>query len=246
MTGDLSKRLLAETVGTFALTFVGAAAICTDAYSGGQVGLLGIAVAHGLILSIMITATAHISGAHVNPAVTLAALLSRAIGLRHAMCYVVVQLIGAVLAGLMLTATFAADVWQPVVLGTPVLGPGVAPGTGIFIEAILTFFLVFTMLQVAMDPRAPRHVYGFAIGLVLTANILVGGPLTGAAVNPARAFGPALASWTWNAHHVYWIGPFLGALIASVVYGALQPAVGNGPDSPDGPDGPEASGGMAA
>ena len=223
MSSQDRKGMLAEAIGTFALTFVGAAAVCTDYYSGGEVGLLGIALAHGLVLAIMINATGHVSGGHINPVVTLAALLSRAIGPQRAAMYVGAQLLGAVIAGLTLTRIFAADVWQPVALGTPTLGSGVEFGTAVFVEAVLTFFLVFTVLQMVGDERAPTNVYGFAIGLVLVFDTLVGGPITGAAMNPARAFGPALASGTWSHHLVYWVGPVLGSVVATVAHALLQP-----------------------
>lgn len=221
MKDRLFARALAEGIGTFALTFVGAAVICADSYSGGQAGLVGIALAHGLILAALVTSLGHVSGGHVNPAVTVGALFARAIAPAAAGVYVVAQLLGAAVAGLMLTATFGAEVWEPVRLGTPVLGPGVAPGTGMFIEAVLTFLLVLVVLQTAVDRRAPRHVYGIAIGFTLAAGILVAGPLTGAALNPARAFGPALASATFADHYVYWIGPLVGGVLAAMAHGML-------------------------
>lgn len=225
MQPDWWKRCLAELVGTFALTFIGAGAICTDQYSGGEVGLLGIALAHGLVLSIMVTSTGHVSGGHINPAVTLGALLSGAIRAPLAGLYVVAQLAGGALAGLVLVRTFAREVWAPVGLGTPVPSPEVEFWTAVFIEAVLTFFLVFTVLQTAVDERAPASVYGFAIGLVLVFDILVGGPLTGAAMNPARVFGPALASGVWTDHLVYWIGPACGGVFGAVAHALLRPAV---------------------
>lgn len=216
------KRCLAEAIGTFALTFVGAAAICTDSYSGGEVGLLGIAVAHGLVLAVMVTATGHVSGGHLNPAVTLGALLSGTIRTSLAGLYVIAQVSGGIVAGWVLIRTFAPEVWQPVQLGAPVLGPGVAFGTAVFLEAVLTFFLVFTVLQAAVHERTPGHVYGFAIGLVWTFDILVGGPLTGGAVNPARAFGPALAAGYWNHQLVFWVGPALGGIFAAAAFSLLR------------------------
>lgn len=213
------KEALAEAVGTFLLTFVAAGAVCTDSYSGGEVGLVGVALANGLALAVAVTAVGHISGGHVNPAVTLAAFICRALPASRAVLYVACQLLGGIVAGLLLAGTFAPDIWGPVQLGAPTLGAGVAPGTGIFLEAVLAFLLVLTVLQVAMDPRAPRHVYGFAIGAALAFDVLVGGPLTGAAVNPARAFGPAFAAGIWldPQHAVYWIGPLLGGTVAAFV-----------------------------
>lgn len=223
MSPDWWKCCLAEAIGTFALTFVGAAAICTNQYSGGEIGLLGIALAHGTVLAVMVTATGHVSGGHINPAVTLAATLAGAIRAPMAGLYVISQLGGAVIAGFLLLRTFDVEIWQPVALGTPALGIGVGFAIGVFVEAMLTFLLVFTVLQVAVDQRAPKHVYGFAIGAVLIFDILIGGPLTGAAMNPARAFGPALASGIWHDQLVYWLGPAVGGVLGAVAHGLLRP-----------------------
>jgi len=222
MSHDLAVCAISEGVGTFVFTFVGAAAICTDSYSGGQLGVVGIALAHGLVLAAMISALGHVSGAHLNPAVTLGALLVRAIGLSGAAVHFGAQMAGALVAGLMLAGTFGSDVWQPVHLGAPMLGPGVEAGTGVFVEMVLTLVLVLVVLQTAANPRAPKNVHGLVVGATLAAAMLVGGPLTGAALNPARAFGPALAAGYWNAHYVYWLGPLLGGVIAAVLYGYLN------------------------
>lgn len=224
MSPDWWKRCLAEFIATFGLTFIGAAALCTDRYSGGEVGLLGVALAHGIVLAVLVTALGHVSGGHVNPAVTLGVLISGAIRPAMAALYVVAQLVGGVTAGFVLARTFSREVWEPVALGAPVLGPGVEFSTGIFIEAVLSFFLVLVFLQTAVDDRAPANVYGFAIGLVLVFDILVGGPLTGAAVNPARAFGPALAAGVWTDQLVWWIGPAAGALVAALGHNLMLPA----------------------
>lgn len=222
MNRELAMSAVSEGVGTFVFTFVGAAAICTDSYSGGQVGIVGIALAHGLVLAALVSALGHVSGAHLNPAVTLGALLVRAIGLSRAAAHLGAQMTGAIIAGLMLAATFGSDVWQPVHLGAASLGPGVEVGTGVFVEMVLTFVLVLVVLQMAADGRAPRHVHGLVVGATLAAVMLVGGPLTGAALNPARAFGPALAAGYWTAHYVYWLGPLLGGVIAAALFGYLN------------------------
>jgi len=224
MSPDWWKRGLAEFIGTFGLTFIGAAAICTDQYSGGEVGLLGVALAHGIVLAVLVSALGHVSGGHVNPAVTLAVVLSGAIRPTMAGLYVAAQLLGGIAAGLVLARTFSPEVWQPVALGAPVLGPGVAFSTGIFVEAVLSFFLVLVFLQAAIDGRAPDNVHGLVIGLVLVFDVLVGGPLTGAAVNPARALGPALAAGVWTDQLVWWVGPAAGALVAALAHNLMQPA----------------------
>jgi MIP family channel proteins len=215
----LARAVLADAAGAYALTFVTAAVACTDVYTSGEVGLLGHALAQGLILAAVIIAIGRISGAHVNPAVTLAALLVGRISPRRAAAYVVAQLAGAVIAALMVAAVYAPDVWGPVALGTPMLGPGVAPGTGVFVEAALAFVLVLTMLVTTRDPEHGYGPAGMAVGAVLAASVLVAGPLTGAALNPARSFGPAIISGHFADHQVYWLGPLLGAVVAAVFVG---------------------------
>ncbi|HEX9700371.1 MAG TPA: aquaporin [Acidobacteriota bacterium] len=224
MTPDWWKRCLAEAIGTFGLVFIGAGAICANQYSGGEIGLTGIALAHATVLLCMIYATGHISGGHINPAVTFAVAINGRLQPPLAGLYVVSQLGGAALAGYTLAGLYAPEVWTPVDMGTPTLSPEVAFSTGVFLEAIFTFLLVFTFLQVAIDERAPAGMYGLAIGLVLVADMLAGGALTGAAMNPARAFGPALASGVWSDHLVYWIGPLAGGLVAALAFRLLQPA----------------------
>jgi len=212
------KSFLAELIGTFGLCFIGAGAIVTDSFTGGAVGLLGIALAHGAVLAIMINSLGHISGAHFNPAVTIGFLLTKRIEAAKGIGYIVSQLLGGVLAGFALRVIYDASAWSATNLGTPGLASGVPFINGIFIEAILTFFLVLTIFATAVDKRAPQNIYGFAIGLVLVGDILMGGPLTGAAMNPARTFGPAVASGFFDNHIVYWIGPILGGSVAALLY----------------------------
>ncbi len=215
------KPCIAELIGAFGLSFIGAGAICADAFTGGKVGLLGIAVAHGLVLSIMVSATGHLSGGHLNPAVTAAFLATGRMKWEQAAQYVVAQLVGASIAGFALKAIFAPATWAKVHLGTPALAASVSQGTGIFVEAILTFFLIFAVFGTAVDAAAPK-IGGFGIGLTIAFDILMGAPLTGAAMNPSRAFGPALAAGYWNGHVVYWIGPMLGGVIAGLVYDQIR------------------------
>jgi aquaporin Z len=226
LTPTLVRSLIGEFVGTFALIFIGAGSIVTDSLTQGKVGLLGIAAAHALVLSIMVSAIGHISGAHFNPAVTFALLLAHRIKLTLAILYMVTQLIAAVIGAWFLLAIFPSSAWQPVHLGTPGLGNGTGFGAGVLLEAVLTFFLVFAVFGIAIDARGPfKGIAGFGIGLVLGFDILVGGPLTGAAMNPARTFGPAVASGFWDNHLVYWLGPLIGAAAAGLLYGyVLLPA----------------------
>jgi len=212
------RAYLAEMIGTFGLCFIGAGAICTNAYTNGAVGLLGIAVAHGLVLSMMVTVTGYISGGHHNPAVTFAMMITKNISLRKGIGYIISQLVGASIAGFALRAVFAPQYWSAVHLGTPALNDGVPFVNGVLIEAILTFFLVFVVFGVAVDSRRPKYLYGFAIGLTICFDILMGGPLTGASMNPARTFGPGLAAGYFENHLVYWIGPLLGAAVAGLVF----------------------------
>ncbi len=220
---DDYKALIAELVGTFLFVFVGAGSIVTASFihASTPLALLIAAFGNGLGLALAITTVGHVSGGHLNPAVTIALWVSQRIASLLAVLYIVAQLAGAVLAGLALKEIFSIAIWGPVHLGAPALAtPSVNFGTGVLIEAILTFFLVFAVFGTAVDPRHPQ-IGGFGIGLVVLVDVLVGGPLTGAAMNPARAFGPEVAANFWSNALVYWIGPILGAIIASLIYGYL-------------------------
>lgn len=220
---------VAELVGTFAFFFIGAGAIVTDTYSHGAVGLGGIAIAHGVMLAVMISVFGATSGGHFNPAVTIGFLVTRRIKADLAAVYIAAQLVGGVLAGLGLRAVFAESVWKVSHLGTPALGHGISAGTGILLEGILTFFLLLAVFGTAVDARAPK-IGGFGIGLTVLVDILLGGPLTGAAMNPARAFGPALVSGYWQDQLVYWIGPIIGGAIGALLYEyvILRPSTSGG------------------
>ncbi|TMC22327.1 MAG: aquaporin [Chloroflexi bacterium] len=208
---------LAEFVGTFVFVFIGAGSIITNVSTRGAIGLLGIALAHGLALSMVVSAFGGTSGAHINPAVTIGFMVTRRITPDLGIVYIAAQLAGATLAGFLLQAIFPQAVWQAAQLGTPALAPDVSFGTGILVETILTFFLLLAVFGTAVDERAPK-IGGFGIGLTVLVDILVGGPLTGAAMNPARTFGPALAGGFWQNNLVYWIGPILGAVLATLFY----------------------------
>jgi MIP family channel proteins len=218
MTQPLWKAALAESIGTFTLIFIGAGSILADAMTGGKVGITGIALAHGLAIATMVSAAGHLSGGHFNPAVTAGFLITGRQPVGHGIAYVIAQLIGASIAAFMLTAVFPEETRQAVHLGTPGLGRGVTAGTGIVVEAVLTFLLVFVIFGVAVDPRGPGTVAGIIIGLVIAMDTLGGGALTGAAMNPARVFGPALFSNFWDNHYVYWVGPILGGAVAALIY----------------------------
>src|SRR2546429_2508824 len=175
------KPLIAELIGTFAFVFIGAGSIITNTLTHGAIGLLGIALAHGLALAIVITIFAATSGGHINPAVTIAMLVTRRIAPLLGLLYIVAQLVGATLAGLLLQAVFPQAVWQAAQLGTPMLAPGVSFGTGVLVEAVLTFFLLLAVFGTAVGPRAPK-IGGFCIGLTGGFGILMGGEVTGGAV----------------------------------------------------------------
>ena len=213
---------VAEFFGTFALCFIGAGVICTNQWMGGMVGLLGIAVAHGTVLAVMISALGHISGGHFNPAVTVGLFAAGKVRADQALTYIVAQLAGGATAGYVLMLIVPETIWQSVHLGTPALAMGLSVVQGVLLEMVLTFFLVLTVFGTAVDPKGSWNaIAGFGIGTVLIFDILVGGPLTGAAMNPARAFGPALASGFWDHHLIYWLGPLLGGILAAMLYNRL-------------------------
>lgn len=214
----VASVLTAEAVGTFLFFFVGMGAVVLGDHTGdGGGGLLGVALAHGLVLAVLVSALGPVSGGHFNPAVTFGVMLAGRISAGLASAYVAVQLAAAVLAGLALRLVFPESSWQPSAIGTPALGEGIGPGAGIAIEAILTVVLLIAVFGTAIDRRAPK-IGGLAIGLAVAADILMGGPLTGGAMNPARWFGPAVASGTFADWYVWWIGPLLGAAVAAALY----------------------------
>ncbi|OGY25193.1 MAG: hypothetical protein A2Z11_01780 [Candidatus Woykebacteria bacterium RBG_16_43_9] len=203
---------LAELLGTFGFVFIGAGSVVLNDVSNGTLGILGIALAHGTALLAFIYAFNHISGAHFNPAVTVSLWVTKKIETSVAVGYIIAQLAGAVLAGIFIEGLFGstrAAVPQPVNLDS----------FGAFLlEAILTFFLVLIVFGIIVDRRSHTSHAGLAIGLVFTALVIIGFGLTGAAFNPARAFGPALVSNFWSHHLIYWFGPLLGAVAAGLVY----------------------------
>ena len=214
---SLGKAAVAEFIATFALVFIGAGAILV---SGGD--LLGIAMAFGLVLAIMISVTAHISGGIVNPAVAIGLWVTGKLDTQRTVVYIVAELLGAIAGAFLLklivpTEIFDAGNGGATLVNAQITGFGV--GKAVLLEAVLTFFLVFAVFGTAVDDRGPfGKTAGLTIGLVLTFDILAGGPLTGASMNPARSLGPALASGNWTDWWVYWVGPIAGGIIAAVVY----------------------------
>ena len=211
------RKLIAEAIGAFTLTFVGAGSVML-ASSNANVTLVGVALAHGLAIGLMIAALGAISGGHFNPAVTIGFWVTRRIDTVLAAGYVIAQLLGAVIAGLLLLLFFPEGLRNAAHLGAPALGAGVDFMHAVGIEAVLTFFLVTVIWGTAVDARGPKVVAGLAIGLTITMDILAAGPLTGAAMNPSRAFGVSLVAGFWDDQLVYWIGPIIGAVAAALLY----------------------------
>jgi len=210
---DALRRGVAELIGTFALIFIGVGSIVFVQSSG----LVGVALAHGLTIAIMASAVGHISGGHFNPAVTFAFLVTRRIVPSLAAVYVLAQLAGAVLGALALRALFpgGANLDQ----GVPVVNDAIGVAQGLGLEALLTFFLVWVIFATAVDPGgAFKSIAGLAIGLTITIDILAAGPLTGAAMNPARALGPELVQGVWDDFWIYLVGPCAGAAVAALAY----------------------------
>jgi aquaporin Z len=215
-----AQKLSAEFIGTFALVFFGAGSICADQFlHGAGVGLFPIAITHGLAIALMISALGHVSGGHFNPAVTIGFWVTKRLSTIEAVSYWVAQLIGGIAAAFLLKAVVPEETWRAVALGTPALTRDYTVLSGLILEAVTTFFLVFTVFATAVDERNPSRPYaGFCIGLIIALGIMVAGPFTGAALNPARAFGPALAATHWANQGVYWVGPLLGGFFAGLLY----------------------------
>ncbi|HEU4564245.1 MAG TPA: aquaporin [Gemmatimonadaceae bacterium] len=232
---DALRHAAAEFIGTFALVFVGSAIIIVSR-GGGGVNLVEIAFAHGLIMAAMVTATMRISG-HLNPAVTIGFLAARRIAPLMAGVYIAAQLLGAMAASYTLKSVFPAADFVAARGGGLMVASIVTSGNAYLLEAIGTFFLVFVVFGTAVDPHAPR-VGGLAIGLTLAAVMLGIGPLTGGSVNPARAFGPAVASGVYEGQAIYWVGPIIGGIAAALLYDLLflrrgREPVDHGPIDPN-------------
>lgn len=221
---NIPQKLAAEFIGTFALVFFGAGAVCVDRYlqSSGGIGLLGVALAHGLAIAIMVSAFGHVSGGHFNPAITIGFWVTKRLNTVDTIAYWVAQLAGAVVAAYLLKSIVPAETTQAVALGTPMFARDFTRLSGMMLEGVTTFFLVLTVFATAVDERSSfRSIASFAIGLTITLGILVAGPFTGAALNPARAFGPALVSSHWQTHGVYWVGPLAGGFVAGLLYDSV-------------------------
>jgi MIP family channel proteins len=216
----LLRPLAAETMGTLLFVFLGAGSVVMNSATGGALGPLGVALVHGVGMAVLVSALMHISGGHINPAITLGVWVAGRLETTAAAAYVVAQVAGAVLGALLVNALLPSGSVQVALSGTPQLGATVTLGQGIWIEAVLTFFLLSAVFGTAVSPDAPK-LGGFGIGLAVFVGMLVGGNLTGAMMNPARALGPALVAHDLHGQAVYWIGPLLGGAAAGGLWRGL-------------------------
>ncbi|EFJ33906.1 hypothetical protein SELMODRAFT_165035 [Selaginella moellendorffii] len=219
---DAMKAALAEFIGMFLFVFAGVGSAMAFAKLGGPIltpaGLVQIALAHGIALFVVIAATANISGGHINPAVTFGLAVGGHITIARGVLYWIAQLLGSVLAALVLKFTFLHE-------AVPIHAVGAHESviSALVIEIVTTFALIFTVYGTAVDHK--RGVVGtiapIAIGFIVLANILAAGPFSGGSMNPARSFGPALVTFDWTNHWIYWVGPLIGGGLAGLVYNEI-------------------------
>lgn len=205
-------RLAAEALGTFALVFIGAGSAAVNAWSHGAVTEVGVSLAFGCVVLAAVYALGHISGAHINPAVTVGFWIARRFPGRDVIPFVGAQLTGATAAALVLRASLGSYA------ASAATRPSIPVPAALGVEIILSFILMLVVMAVATDARVAGGVAGLAVGLTVMGDALMGGPLTGASMNPARSFGPALASGVWEAHWLYWVGPMIGMAVAVPTY----------------------------
>jgi MIP family channel proteins len=220
---DLWRAAVAEFFGPFALVIAGVGAIVSTQNLGDGANLVAVALAHGLAIGLIIAAIGSISGGHLNPAVSISMLATGQISVTRTIAYIVAQLLGATAGAGVLTLVFPAlgpmGRNNPGVnLGVPALGEGVSIPGGLIMEGVMTFFLVLVIFGSAVDPRGPKAIAPLAIGLTITMDILTGGRITGAAMNPARAFGPEIVQQDFTNWWIYWVAPIVGGLIAGLGY----------------------------
>ncbi len=212
------RRVWGELVGTYVIVFAAGGSAVADSLSGGGLGLVGAAFAAGLGVMVMIYALGHICNAHFNPAVTLAFTLVRHFPVREVPGYLLAQFSGAILAAATLRLTYG----NLNKVGANAPGPGQTAFSALVMEIILSFMLMFVIMAVATDTRAVGQAAALAIGMTVVADILIGGPVSGASMNPARSFGPALLSGQWQDHWLYWLGPTTGTSLGAFVYQLLR------------------------
>jgi MIP family channel proteins len=224
-TPSLGQKALVEGMGTFLLTFIGCGSVIATAglLGASYPALIVIALAFGVVLAIAVSAAMNISGGHINPAVTIGMLVTKRISFGNAAVYIASQLFGALIGGYMLYMVYPKAAGNSVAWGLPTLSSQTSIEQGILFEAIMTFVLVLAVFGTAIDPRAPK-IGGFGIGLAVAVDIMAGGPITGAAMNPSRAIGPLFAALSTGtipagyAWYVWWIGPIVGAIVAACIY----------------------------
>lgn len=216
---ETTRAGAAELVGTFALVFIGAGATVT---SGFGLDLTGVAIAHGLVLGAMVSVTAPLGAGMLNPAVAIGLWVAGRLSTARTIVVIAAQLVGAVAGGFLLRSLVPDTAFSAASGGTPVVASTLPAGKAIVVEAVCTFFLVFAVFGAMVDERAPsRRAAGLTVGSVFAFGILAFGPLTGAAMNPARWFGPALASGLWDDWFVWIVGPVSGGIIAAVLYSTV-------------------------
>ena len=216
MESSLPKRSLAEGIGTFGLVFATAGANVVNELSEGRITHLGVGLVSGLIITAMIYAVGHISGAHFNPAVTVGFAAARHFPVKELPVYWAVQLVGGSVGAMSLLGLFGR-------VGT--MGGTMPRGSALEsfgFEIPLTFILMFVIMAVATDSRAQGGQAALAVGVTVGLNSIFGGPISGASMNPARSFGPALAAWNWGDHWIYWTAPFVGAVLGALAYNLLR------------------------
>jgi MIP family channel proteins len=223
---DLWAAAVAEFVGPFTLVIAGVGAIISTQNLGDGGNLVAVSLAHGLAIGLMVAALGHVSGGHFNPAVTISMLATGRIALTRAITYIIAQVLGATAGAGVLTLIFPAlgpmGRNNPGVnLGLPGLGPEVTVSGALIMEVVMTFFLVMVIFGTVIDPRGPKAIAPLAIGLIITMDILTGGRITGAAMNPARALGPAIVQQDFTNWWIYWVGPIIGGLIAAFAYTSI-------------------------
>src|SRR2546423_542358 len=213
----LSRRVAAEGFAAFALVVAGCGAIVANVRYGHALGTVGVGLVFGLVIMVMVYATGHLSGAHINPAVTIAFTITRHFPAREAVAYIAAQLTGATAAALVLWGVWTD---KPAHLGATI--PTVSAGSAFLYEAVLTAILMFVIMAVAPATRAVRAAAAIAIGGAIGLDALFGGSVTGASMNPARSFGPALVSGEWDDFWVYVLGPLVGAALGAAAYQVVR------------------------
>lgn len=221
---NLTQKIIAEFLGTFAVVFFAAGAVCVDFYlrTTGGLGLLGVALAHGLAFAVMVSALGHISGGHFNPAITIGFWVTKRLSTMDSLAYWGAQFFGGIVAAFLLELVIPEEVAANIFLGSPDLMRDFPHWAGMTLEGVATFFLVLVVFATQLDERGTfRAIAGFGAGLTITLGVLMAGPFTGGALNPARALGPELVSRHWLHWGIYWVGPLGGGFLAGLLYDSL-------------------------